>query len=118
MGDVEPLACPGRRGRPLLELRKHTFRSGALIHLARGGELTLEGSLWRKDFVVRDAEGVVLDARLGAGSRRLRRDLVVEHVGRLTGAEAVVIVQVWLELRRRDQTAGAAAGAATVIVSS
>ena len=105
-------------GQPLLELRKHTFRSGARVELARGGELAVEGSLWRKDFSVREGDEVVLDARAGKGSRLLRKELVVEHLERLTLTEAVVVVEVWLELRRRDQNAGAAAGAATIIVSS
>jgi hypothetical protein len=105
-------------GQPLLELRKHTFRSGARVQLARGGELTVEGSFWRKDFAVREGEVVVLDARPAKGSRLLRKELVVAQAGRLTLTEAVLIVEVWLELRRRDQNASAGAGAATIIVSS
>jgi uncharacterized protein YxjI len=105
-------------GQPLLELRKHTFRSGARIQLARGGDLTVEGSFWRKDFAVRAGEAVVLEARPSRGSRQLRKELVVESTGHLTLTEAVIVVQVWAELRRRDQSASVAAGVATVVVSS
>src|SRR4051794_24134157 len=40
----------GPAGDPLLELRKSALRATAAVRLARGGDMIVEGSVWRRDF--------------------------------------------------------------------
>src|SRR3954468_13077049 len=52
----------GPAGGPLLEVRKSTLRATAAVRLARGGDLVVQGSVWRCDFQVRSDNRIVLSA--------------------------------------------------------
>jgi uncharacterized protein YxjI len=109
----------GPAGEPLLEMRKDVLRARAAVRLARGADLVVHGSLWRRSFEVRDGDGVVLSAmpQTSALSLRPYEYAVQQPSEDLTLAEMVAVVQIWRLLRKRDD-ASAAAGSTAVIGSS
>src|SRR4051794_14626691 len=106
-------------GSPLLELSKDLWRARASLRLERGGELVVHGSVWRRDFEVRDSDLVVLSAvpRTSALSMRPYEYGVQQHSGRLTLAEVVAVVHIWRTLRKRDDASAAGAASTAVIAS-
>jgi uncharacterized protein YxjI len=107
-------------GEALLELRKSGLRARAEIWLERGGEFVVHGSLWRRDFEVRDGAHVVLSAVPQAAALSLRpyEYAVRAPSGRLTLAEVVAVVQIWRLVRKRDDASSAAAASTVVAASS
>jgi uncharacterized protein YxjI len=110
----------GSAGEPLLEVRKSMLRATAALRLARGGGMVVEGSPWRRDFQVRDNDRVVLSGlpQRPVLSLRPYEYAVVRLCDALTLAETVAVVQIWRQLRKRDDANSAAAASAAVIASS
>lgn len=110
----------GIRGEPLLELRKSALRSTAAVRLARGGDLVVEGSLWRRDFQVRDDSRVLLRGlpQRSVISLRPHEYAVSRLADTLTLAETVAIVQIWRQLRKRDDASAAGVASTAVIASA
>lgn len=103
---------------PLFELRKSTLRAMAALRLARGGDMVVEGSLWRRDFQVRDGKHIVLRALPQHSLISLRPyEYAVTHSDALTLAETVAVVQIWRQLRKRDDASSAVAASTAVIAS-
>ena len=93
-------------GVPLLTVTAKPLRNAAAVQLARGGELIVRGSPWRRDFVVVDQDGrTVLSAspRTSAVSPR-QHDYAVQQSapGALRLAEVIAIVQVWRVVKKSD----------------
>jgi uncharacterized protein YxjI len=109
----------GSAGEPLLELRKDLLRTRAGLRLERGGDLVVHGSVWRRDFEVREGDLVVLSAvpRTSALSMRPYEYGVQQHSDRLTLAEIVAVVHIWRMLRKRDDASAAGAASTAVIAS-
>ena len=109
----------GPAGDPLLELRKSTLRARANLRLARGGDMIVEGSVWRRDFQVRDGDRIVLRAlpQTSVISMRPYEYAVTRPADALTLAETLAVVQIWRLLRKRDDASAAAAASTAVIAS-
>ena len=110
----------GSAGESLLEVRKSMWRATAALTLARGGEMVVEGSVWRRDFQVRDADRVVLSAlpQRSVISLRPHEYAVTQSSGALSLAETVAVVHIWRQLRKRDDATSAVAASTAVIASS
>ena len=110
----------GSAGQRLLEVRKNMLRARAAVSLTRGGGMVVEGSVWRRDFQVRDTDRVVLSAspQTSVISPRPYEYAVTQQSDALTLAETVAVVQIWRLLRKRDDASAAAAASTAVIASS
>jgi len=93
-------------GAPLLAMTAKPLRHTATVQLARGGELTIRGSAWRRDFVVVDADGaavLTVAPRTSALSPSQDDYAVHQHrPGRLSVAEVIAVVQVWRMVKKSD----------------
>lgn len=108
----------GADGTPLLAMTARPLRNAADVQLARGGDLTVRGSPWRRDFTVIDDRGrTVLSGvpRTPAVSSR-QHDYAVHQPtpGALRLAEVIAIVQVWRMVKKSD-TAVLAATTTTAV---
>lgn len=103
-------------GAPLLEVRKHTFKPIADVRRGRGGELTVEGSIWRRDFRVRAGDEVVLSAAPRTRAFSLRPyEYAVQASDALRLDEILAVVQIWRAARKRDDTTAAVAASTAVV---
>lgn len=105
-------------GTPLLAMTAKPLRNAAVVRLARGGELTVRGSPWRRDFTVADPQGrTVLSAAPRTSARSLHQhDYVVYRSmpAALRVAEVIAIVQVWRMVKKSDTAVLAATTTAAV----
>lgn len=110
----------GSAGEPLLEVHKSMLRATAAVTLARGGDMAVGGSVWRRSFDVRHGDRVVLSAvpQRPVVSLRPYEYAVTQQSDALTLAETVAVVQIWRQLRKRDDASAAAAASTAVIASS
>lgn len=110
----------GQGGESLLQVRKSLLRAAGVLTLARGGDLTIEGGVWRRTFAVRDGDRAVLSAVPQASMLSLRPyEYAVTHdPAALTLAEAIAVVEIWRLLRKRDDTSSAGAATTAVIAAS
>jgi uncharacterized protein YxjI len=108
----------GPTGEPLLTLRKHPFRSTAVVQLERGGELAVEGSIWRRSFQVRDGDDLLLSGVPQTSALSLRPyEYAVRSSERLSVAEVISVVQIWRQIRKRDDVSAAAAASTAVVAA-
>ena len=94
------------QGRPLLTVTARPLRNTAAVHLARGSDLIMRGSPWRRDFAVLDQDGrTVLSAEPRTSPMSPRQyDYAVHQAipGALDLAEMIAIVQVWRMVKKSD----------------
>ena len=104
------------QGRPLLTVSAKPLRNTAAVHLARGRDLIMRGSPWRRDFAVLDEDGrTVLSAapRTPPISPRQHDYAVHQSIpGTLNLAEMIAIVQVWRMVKKSDAAVLAATSTA------
>jgi hypothetical protein len=109
-------------GAPLLTVTATPLRNRASVRLARGGELTLRGSSWRRDFTLLDAAGrIVLSAapRTSAISPRQHDYAVQQSIPPVLDlAEVIAVVQVWRMVKKSDVAVLAATGSTTAAASA
>jgi hypothetical protein len=92
--------------RPLLTVTAKPLRNTAAVHLARGGELIVRGSPWRRGFAVVDQDGrTVLSAAPRTPPLSPHQHHYAVHQsspGTLRLAEVIAIVQVWRMVKKSD----------------
>jgi hypothetical protein len=93
-------------GAPLLTMTAKPLRNTAVVHLARGGELIVHGSPWRRDFTVVDRDGrtVLAAAPRTAALSPHQYDYAVQQTtpATLEVPEAIAIVQTWRMVKKSD----------------